>query len=254
MAIVYTDSTNKFVKELNHIQKTKTSQGTRLYTGDTSKFEPVEQNRDHLINTLIPMVMQLAKSQASKYNHKIEYEDCISAGLYGATVATDIYIQRSKEKVQDAKLSTFAHFYITKHIKEYCRNNMTILSSGPTKVREATECFVYEGNKTSENDEGTAEYFETSGEINLMYEDSLQAEATITELASTLLSTLNNTQKKIVEYAFGIGHKQPVNERKIAKSLNLHTSEVKSIIQQSIQQLQQRFKHSVEAEVFDEMM
>lgn len=242
MSVIYNQNTNSFVKELNRIQRKKHSNGTRLYNGDTSKFEPIEENREHFINTLMPMVMKLAKFHASKYNNKIEYEDCISAGLYGATIATDVYIKRSKEKVQDAKLSTFAHFYITKYIKEYCRNNMTILSSGPTKVREATECFLYEGNDTSTDSEnGTLEFFETSGEVNLMHEDTENKEKTIHDLVSSIVKTLSSQQRQVIELSFGIGGEQPLNERKIAKTLKLHTNEVKTIITDTLNMLKTTF-------------
>ena len=131
---------------------------------------------------------------------------------------------------------------------------MTILSSGPTKVREATECFLYEGNKTSEDENGSSEYFETSGEVNLMYEYAENSDKTMQSLVDKLFSTLNQTQQIVLKHTFGIGCKQQSNERKIAKSLKLHTSEVREILQTTITQLKTTFsEYSIEAILYKEL-
>ena len=256
MAVTYTTSTQHFYKELSIQQrvthnkedmqlstrKRKTAQ--KLYEGNTDKFEPIEKNREHLIKTMMPMVTKMAKFYAQKYDRKIEFDDCISAGLLGATEATDIYIRRSKVEKQAAKLSTYAHFWIEKYIKEYCRNNMTILSSGPTKVREALTFNVLEGNRPV-NDEGrSVEFFDICNDANITSNDNTEQLQEAESASIELLKGLSTIQKNVLILSFGICSTtgEGLNHRKIARKLNLRTSNVQSILTETLEQLRAKFE------------
>ena len=91
-----------------------------LYRGNTDDFEPIPQNREHLLHTMVPMIYSIARRISGRFGDRIELDDCISSGMIGAALATDRYIQKSKTERQSAKLSSYAYSYIEKYINEHC--------------------------------------------------------------------------------------------------------------------------------------
>jgi DNA-directed RNA polymerase specialized sigma subunit len=114
------------------------------------------------------MVVNIAKGICKKYGYRVEYDDCISAGNMGAILATDIYIKKSKSAKQPAKLSTYAHSYITKYINEHCYNSATLLSHGPTKWYKAQEQTLMSGNSMLKDEGRAVEYFDIANDASLM--------------------------------------------------------------------------------------
>lgn len=265
MSVIYTRTTQLFHKELQQQQKLthnpedmllknkERKHVQKLYIGDTSKFEPTIENREHLIKSMLPMVLHLAKLHAKKYDHKIELNDCISSGLYGATIATDIYIRKSTTTVQPAKLSTYAHFYIKKYIIEYCRNNMTILSCGPTKVREALSIAVFEGNRQLNKENGNSEFFDNCSDNAVLTEIEPTKMEEASYASEKLLQGLSTTQKNILVLAFGIATNdgQPLSSKQIAKKLNIRSSTIKPTLDETLQLLQNKFSNSDSINILD---
>lgn len=251
MITIYSPSTIAFIQEITkmskithnksdrHLTTKKQLRGVRkLYEADTSKFEPIPENREHLIKTLLPMVISQAKKIANKYNANITYEDCISAGNLGATIATDIYISKSTVEQQPAKLSTYAFSYIVKYINEYCWSVTTVLSHGPTKLKEANTFKIMQGNQSHVGDGGIqSEFFDFANDDNLM---TVESHDHITDdietVSKALFSKLTLFDKEVIFLRFGIGseHSAERQPRDIAKILKKPLSEVLTSLEKSI--------------------
>lgn len=217
-----------------HLTGKKLKSVPKRYTGDTSAFEPIEANREHLINTLLPMVLKMAKDRSTTYvSARIEFDDCLSAGMQGAVIATDLYIEKSKVEKQPAKLSTYAYSYITKYINEYIYNNTTTLSHGVTKGREAMGFAVLAGNKTNENtDNGAGEFFETSNDPALQSSIDLRPEKHLVDnLSQKMFRGVSNQEKTTIFMFFGINYERKYDMNEIA----LHLNTTVFVISQNIQ-------------------
>ena len=252
--IIYSDSTRRFLQELDkqcrlthntnerHLRTPKQLKGVRrLYENDTSKFEPIHENRDHLIKTLMPMVVKIAKGIAAKYGSRIEYDDCVSSGLQGAIIATDKYIEKSAIEPQPAKLSTYAHSYIVKYINEYCASVNTILSHGTTKWVEASADYVMSGNQTYQEDGKAVEFFDIANDKNLtsVQKDVLSDDETVDAMSKKLFSMISPLDKEILFMSFGIGSvsNERLSVKDIAMKLDVTMHYVTSSIEQSVASL-----------------
>lgn len=253
MGLIYSEATRRFLNDLNklsriphhesdaHLKRPSQLKGIRrLYEADTSKFEPIPQNREHLIKTLMPMVVKIAKSICSKYNSKIEYDDCISSGMQGAIIATDLYIEKSAIEPQPAKLSTYAHSYIIKYVNEYCYSTNSILSHGPTKWAHAGKEHVLSGNEINHTFQNSGEYFETSNDLNLMShqnEDTILNQIDQRAISSKLFKNLQPFDKRVIFLFFGIG---------TTSATELKPNEIAKILKCSVQAVQESIDSSIE--------
>lgn len=255
MSVIYSQSTYAFLTELTEMSKithdesdshlktrSKLKGIRRKFEADTSKFEPIPENRENLIKTLMPMVVRIAKTVAKRYGTRVEYNDCISAGMHGAIMGTDIYIERAKTFEHTAKLSTFAHSYITKYVNEHAYQFNSILSHGPTKWYQASSTHVMAGNQTYSDEGRSVEFFDIANDANLMtvedYEDvSEQVESATNEL----FQSLTLFDKQVLFLSFGIGSKnsKPLQPREIAKILNCTLAKVTETLQSAIISIQE---------------
>lgn len=255
MAVQYSTSTIQFLKDLTSVSnkphdpsKVRTSKKYRkLYENDTSKFDPVPENREHLIHTLMPMVVKLAKGIAMKYNAKIEYDDCISAGMQGAIIATDIYIRKSAIAPQVAKLSTYAHSYIEKYIKEYCRSTNSLLSHGPTKWGHAAQKFVLSGNQQYGDEGRKTEFFDISNDPSLQTlqkKPDVSQHITVRKASSRLFGALTAPDKKILFMSFGVGsiNTKSQSVQQIAKALKISSNDVKASLSKTMSNIRATLK------------
>lgn len=259
MAVIYSKSTQQFIQELNRLTsiphnkndlRTKTKKELKsvrkLYESDTSKFEPIPENRTHLINSLMPMVVKIAKQHASKYNSKVEYNDCISSGLQGAIIATDIYIDKSSTEKQPAKLSTFAHFYITKYVLEYCREANSILSYGPTKWLHASKQIVMSGNETRKTEHKSDELFNTINDAAMQstQQSINDVQHSHFSLVNELCSNLHESDKTILRLAYGLNNTATqYTTKEIAHKLNVSIAEIEQSLRSSIELLKKIAKN-----------
>lgn len=267
MSVIYSATSAKYLRDIFRITNTRENQENvskrkrkslkKLYNNDTSKFEPIPENREHLINCLMPMVVKLTNQRIKTYGLPNEFSDVLSAGFQGAIIATDLYIEKSKTEVQPAKLSTYAYSYIIKYINEYMYKNQSILSFGPTKGREVREKQIYRGNSigTSQNSDFKEEYFETSGEANLMTIDEYDNSSELSEQYSyKLFNCLSTEEKKMLFMFFGIGYERSIEIKQIASNLSLTSSVVENIIQQSIEKLKNVFRKEEQHLIFEVLL
>ena len=249
MSVIYSNSTLLFLNELNaqikqphnsqdrHLPLAQRRNVRRLYENDTSKFEPILENREHLIKTLMPMVTKIAKNIAKMYHGRIEYDDCISAGHQGAIIATDIYISKSALAEQPAKLSTYAHAYIRKYINEYCYSVNSILSHETTKWGDAGQKFVMSGNQTYQEEGRSVEFFDIANDPNLMTVVDYEDVSNEVEYVSTkLFNNLSTFDKEVIFLTFGIGSMKSEQKKpkEIAKILKCSVNDVQTSLQKSI--------------------
>jgi RNA polymerase sigma factor (sigma-70 family) len=244
-------STKLFFEELTKQSKltksTEDGKRRKLYEGNTSNFEPTEENREHLIKDLMPLVAKIAKSIAFKYKNKVEIEDCQSAGLQGAIDATDRYIKNSKIKKQPAKLSSFAYPYIVKYVNEYCWQNNSILSYGHTKWEDAcNNTIVSSGNESAKsrngNNDGNDEMFDYYNHENLQCAEFSIEEKTDVEAkkwSNQLFGNLSKFDKQVVFLSFGIGQfeSEPLEPQAVAKRLKCSKREVRDILAVSLEKM-----------------
>lgn len=244
-------------QEERNLRGRKLKSAKKMYDGNTSKFDPIPENREHLVKTLMPMVLSIAKKRAQVYySAKIEFDDCISAGLYGAIIATDRYIENSKIEVQPAKLSTYAFTYIEKYINEYIYNNTTSLSHGITKGREALQFAVLSGNKKQEDSEsGTNEFFETSGDASLMSNDELLADMkTIDTVSNQIFSCITKEEKISIFMFFGVSVSRKYELKEIAKYLSVKQFAVEQMIQSAFEKIRTQFQNVDKSELLEIML
>lgn len=258
--IIYSDCTRRFLAELDkqskvahnetdrHLRTTKQLKGVkRLYENDTSKFEPIYENREHLIKTLMPLVVKIAKNIAKRYGSRIEYDDCISSGLQGAIIATDRYIEKSAIEVQPAKLSTYAYAYIEKFVNEYCASVNTILSHGTTKWVDASSTYVMSGNQTYKEDGKSVEFFDIANDDNLttLQHEVIADNETVDALSMQIFGSIKPIDKEILFMRFGVGssNKEQLSIKDIADKLKCTQWYVETSIDSTIATL--RELHSV---------
>ncbi len=259
MSVIYRETTTiKVYKEIEkitkqpenpehkHLKGKKLKSVAKMFDGNTDKFEPIPENRDKLIKTLLPLVLKLAKARATTFNAlRIEFDDCISAGMQGAVIATDKYIENSKIQKQPAKLSTYAYSYIIKYINEYIYANTSSLSYGVTKGREANACKVLSGNKTNESAEnGSGEYFDTSSEKQLMsYLEIDENRLLRKKLTKSLFSCITLEEKTAIFMFFGINLSKQYTIEEIAKQLKTKQYAVEQLIQNSFTKIREKFQY-----------
>jgi DNA-directed RNA polymerase sigma subunit (sigma70/sigma32) len=266
MALIYSNSTIQYLKELTaqtkrakyssdkHLESSRTRDYRRLINYNTDDFEPVEENREILIKSLLPMVVKIAKGICRKYGARVEYDDCISAGNMGAVIATDIYIKKSKASKQPAKLSTYAHMYITKYVNDHCYCSTTLLSHGPTKWVKAQEQILMSGNSVLTDEGRSVEFFDIANDEALMSINNVDlisfGETPLTKL---LFSKLTVFDKEVIFLSFGIGTRdsETKNIREISKILNCHSEKVRMSLESSISLMKNSLSKGQEEQLTD---
>jgi DNA-directed RNA polymerase specialized sigma subunit len=238
--------TSKADPQFSNIRPSKLKKSQKFYNGDTNKFEPIPENREHLIHTLLPLVMSIAQERSKTfYTARIEFDDCIDAGMEGAIIATDLYIKKAETQVHTAKLSTFAHFYIMKYINKYIYASTSILSHGTTKGGEALACTVLSGNKTNEDtDNGRGEFFETSNDEALMSTQAMVVDnKSIDDLSEMMFGQITKHEKIAIFMFFGIGSERKYEIREIATYLKTSAFNIEKMINDAIQKLRNVFSN-----------
>jgi len=223
------DSFSLLVRDVYNIRK-----NNKYRTNDTNVFEPVEENRHHHFNMIMPLVMHLARKTILKYTKKIEITDIIQAGSIGALIGIDVYYKRSKLSKQPAKLSTFVYPYIQKYINEYCYSNNSVLSSSMSKWLDATKTRVISGDdKTSNPDMPTM--FESSKDSSLqtVHKDTTNFE----QLYTTLFSNISKKQKKVLFLYYGVNCEKCESLRTVAKHMNISVGQAHALFNNAIAKL-----------------
>lgn len=264
MSVIYTKEGAKYLNEITKIMSTpvdgskkkrRAKNYEKLYKNDTSFFEPIPENREHLINCLMPLVVRLSTQRIKTYGLNYELSDVLSAGFQGAILATDIYIEKSKKEKQPAKLSTYAYSYILKYINEFLYKNQSILSFGPTKGREVREKQIYRGNAIGTgtgNNDFKEEYFETSGEIHLMtVEEHDCSDELSDELSFRLFNCLSSTEKQSLFMFFGIGYSQQFTIKQIASKIGSNVLSVEKSLEESINKMRDVFQKTEHQQVYE---
>lgn len=254
-----TDNTKAFLADMRRLARRPDSSEDRkkylnrnipssiekLYTGDTDKFEPIPENREHLINTMIPMIYSIARRISGQFGSRVELDDCINSGTIGATIATDRYIAKSAKEKQEAKLSSYAYSYIEKYISEHCRSTNSIISHGTTQWIDAASHHVNSGNDVYGDGDGKqVEFFDMApSELLIDNQDTELAERMkqASKYVSKLFSQLDVEEKQILMMRFGIQSSNEMSFKDIAKKTNCRTSTVETKFAEIISKLQTVF-------------
>lgn len=271
MFVLRPDTTEKFLQELRNLNKIPESQEDRekyknskkipstvkkLYDNDTSKFEPIEENREHLIKSVIPLVYKIAISESKRYFvHRIELDDCVSAGMIGAVISADKYIKNAGKHT--AKFSTVAYSDIKKSIQLYGDKHNNLLDCELTKWRQvAADYIVKSGNEMVKgHDNSTAEYFDICKSSNLIndFEDDTITNDLMEDTSKKLFSLIDSTEKNILFMSFGIGTRdgEPISTKHISTELGLPEKIIKSSIKKSITKIKSVFSGADKMEIFN---
>jgi DNA-directed RNA polymerase specialized sigma subunit len=215
----------------------------RLYGFNTNDFAPIEQNREHHFNIMLPILLSLANTARNKYR-KCELDDIIQAGTIGALVGIDIYYERSKVELQLAKLSTFVYPYIQKHINEFCWKNTSILSAGTTKWSDAASKVVKSGDdKASANGEMDTTLFELAPSAQLrQYQPDPDEAHELIVLKDKLLCCLSDIERVSLFMLYGIGFDRSYQLREIATHIKRSLGYTHSITTNAISKLRKHAK------------
>lgn len=223
MAVEYTTTVTKYYQRIKKLQKDKVS-------FNSNDHEVTRENRDNLLNSLLPIIMNLARKKADENsNSVISFEDIIQAGMHGALIAIDKYIVKTEnDGPQPAKLSTFAYPWIQKYISEYCKINYSSVSYNLSQTYDILEnTNICSGNDLAPDGEGS-ELFDSLGHANLIDNNhDYEGNNMVIKASKELFEGLKLRQKQILFMSFGIGVASPMNNNNIAKTLRMKPSEVK---------------------------
>lgn len=243
------ESLRLFTNEFRHIQKTPKSEADRkryptsgyvpsrverLYSGDTSQFEPIPENREHHLNVMMPMIISIANSTRIKFKN-IASEDAIQSGMIGALIAIDRYYEREKTERQIAKLSTYAYPYIKKHVNEFCYSNSSILSSETTKWSVAASQNVRSGDERFGGDSDNSTLFEVCNSQSLhSYQQDVDTDKELNALKHKLFECLTNDERLAVCLSFGIGCKCQHGIREIVAVTGYSVGKVHALVSNAV--------------------
>lgn len=210
--VIHTKGTNQIYKEIKELTK---ESGT-----DTSIYKPTPENREKLIHSLTPMVLNIARDFCSKQGSRVELNDCISYGFIGAIEATDKYIKNAVNGVNEAKLSTYAYSWIMKRIENYSKNIIPVVSVGIRSFQQYIEdTKVINGNDSINDSNGSAEMFEILSDENLIEEQNIE-HIDKNNMFIKLLEGLTHLERCIVLMKFGIGYESKMNFKDISDSID----------------------------------
>lgn len=255
-----TESTRRFLTDLRKIQRKPKSENDRkkyvnrnipstverLYDGNTDSFEPTQENREHLLNTMLPMVYSIARQYSSRFGRRIELDDCINAGIIGAAIATDKYIEKSKYEKQPAKLSSYTYPFIKKYIKEFCEQNNSPLSHSSIEwIGVNKNTWTNSGNElVNDGSEGKRqELFDLAPTERLKVRQDDEKQEKLVEArkyARKLFENLNEDQRNIVLLKFGITS-TAMSIKEISKKLAIRQLKVKKTLQDALDLMRNSF-------------
>lgn len=236
MSVFYTEQTKAHLEDVNHeLNRPNEKQSTRnykeliksgqmskkyekLYSTNTSKFLASEENREHLVKSVMPMVIKIAKERAGMSNHKIEFDDALQAGYLGTLIAVDKYIANAGNNT--AKFSTYAHSYILKYVREYCMGNSTILSANLSTHYSAMKVIVKSGDeKVAHDSSNSATLFDSLQGCSTM-DFSAMDKARINVEYEKLFADLTTEERDILLMSYGVGVKEKMSSAEIAKAMD----------------------------------
>lgn len=259
-----TENTKAFLGDMRRLIKTPKSKADRkfyaskrnipnsverLYSDNTDDFEPIAANRQHLLNTLVPMIYSIARKIAGRFGDRIEIDDCINSGMIGAALATDRYIHKSLSEKQPAKLSSYAYSYIEKYINEHCREVNSLLSHGTTEWITANKSYVKSGNElVGDSDGKKTEFFDIapSDALKTRVDEEYQERVEQAKIYATkLFSPLTKEERQIVLMHFGISM-MPKSTKQIAKKLDWRIVSVERKLKEILTKMRNAFEDESE--------
>lgn len=182
-----------------------------LRMGDT-------RSRDELIKHNLRLVAHIVK----KFDpDPQEVEDLISIGSIGLVKAIDTY-----KEDKGTRLATYASKCIENEILMYLRATRG----------EKTECHLYD-SLSSEDDDGEVSFMDIVHDVEEPDILDTVASKIEAEKISSYLSILDPREMRVVEMRFGLGGREPMTQREVAKKLGISRSYVSRIEKRALMKL-----------------
>lgn len=175
------------------------------------KFQKSRSNRDKLIISCLPMVVNMAKRFIGRAKGGVYMDDLIQAGNLGLVIAADKYVRTPvPEGKKEAKFSTIAYMWIFKYIREEAFRQSTVFGGNSVRYAEAamntTNTLAARFNKDGEEfsndtwDDASMNKLLNIKEFNIV-SDEVKA---FRDSSKKLFSVLSKEEKQILFMAYGI--------------------------------------------------
>ena len=190
-------------------------------------LELLEKGDENAKKVLIERNLRLVAHIAKKYStSSVEQEDIISIGTIGLIKGINSY-----QKDKGVKLATYVARCIENEILMYFRSTKKL--SQEVSLNDAL------GQDKEGNEITFIDVIENGG---MSVEDEIDLKLKVKKLYKKIAEVLQDREKMIIEFRFGLNGKKPKTQNEIAKMLGISRSYVSRIETKAIGKLSKEFK------------
>lgn len=218
------------------------------------KFTKSRANRDKLIISCLPMVVNMAKRFIGRAKSGVYMDDLIQAGNLGLVIAADKYVKTPVPVgKKEAKFSTIAYMWIFKYIREEAFRQSTPFGGDSVRYAEAamntTNTLAQKFNKDGEDfdndtwDDASMNKLLDIKEFNIV-SDEVKA---FRDSSKKLFSVLSKEEKRILFMAYGIDTPNNVvySQKEIAKITGKSEPTISRMIASCLRKLSYTTRNSI---------
>lgn len=218
------------------------------------KFTKSKANRDKLIISCLPMVVNMAKRFIGRAKGGVYMDDLIQAGNLGLVIAADKYINTPVPVgKKEAKFSTIAYMWVYKFVREEMFKLSTPFGGASVRGAEAAmknaNVFAQKFSKDGEDfdndtwDDSTMNKLLDLKEFKIV-SDEVKA---FRESSKKLFSVLSKEEKRILFMAYGIDTPNNVvySQKEIAKMLGTSEPTISRRIASCLRKLSYSTRNSI---------
>lgn len=214
---------------------------TQIYYDDLKKYKPLTKSREkHLLrlcrngntkakNELLEANLKFVFDIAKRYTGRgLSISDLISEGNMGLLRAIDKF-----DESKDVKFISYAVWWIRQAMMEAIKKKkmLTMVEIDPNISNDA----VFERSVSDEEDDVLLKNdisFSNSDE-----EEKKELGLTQKEVVGKLLNSLNNREREIIEYYYGLGSNDELTLYEIGQKFGLTSERVRQIKEKSMKKL-----------------
>jgi len=224
---------NQYVNDFNR--------STQTYYAELTKYKPLTKAKEKRLLKLIRRGDLKAKNELLEANLKFVFDiakhytgrglsisDLISEGNMGLLRAIDKF-----DETKDVKFISYAVWWIKQAMMEAIKKKkvLTMVEIDPTQSNDT----VFEKNVSDEEDEILSKNDTSFSDRE--EEEKKELGITQKEVVGKLLKTLNNREREIIEYYYGLGNNEELTLYEIGQKIGLTSERVRQIKEKSMKKL-----------------